>query len=115
MLLAAGSAGVIGALWPVHDLQASMIIVKFYDCWLDALQSPSHALASAQSWLIESSAAEKATYFRNLPRRFEGSIPDAALTELTSQCEKIASGINMEENDRMKLLYNCSSFYYAGL
>ncbi|MDQ3769495.1 MAG: CHAT domain-containing protein, partial [Actinomycetota bacterium] len=51
-LLAAGAAGAIAALWPVHDAATALLMVRLYE-HLDEGIEPPEALRRAQTWLRE--------------------------------------------------------------
>jgi CHAT domain-containing protein len=50
-LIHSGAAGVVGALWPVHDLATAILMIQFYERYLRGSVPPSRALAMAQRWL----------------------------------------------------------------
>ncbi|WP_370167094.1 CHAT domain-containing protein [Marisediminitalea sp.] len=76
-LLAAGCAGVISTLWPVSDLGASLLMIRFYDAWLDEGLSPATALAKSQSWMIRTNLEEKIKYFSDSKfQQWEGKMPE---------------------------------------
>lgn len=49
-LLAAGAAGAIAALWPVHDAATALLMVRLYEHLNDGIEPP-EALRRAQTWL----------------------------------------------------------------
>jgi CHAT domain-containing protein/tetratricopeptide (TPR) repeat protein len=69
--LQAGSAGVTGTLWQVHDVSACLLMTRFYDYLLaGGDQDPVHpatALRYAQLWLARLSAADLDRYYEQHP------------------------------------------------
>lgn len=57
-LLRAGASGVIGALWPVSDKSAALLMLHFYTGWVQLGMEPAAALCSAQSWLRNATSEE---------------------------------------------------------
>src|SRR5208337_495663 len=62
LIMASGSSGVIGTLWPVYDLRATLLMLRFYDFFIDDKNGPIQALSRAQAWLVRSTWQEKAVY-----------------------------------------------------
>jgi tetratricopeptide (TPR) repeat protein len=56
--LQAGSAGVIGTLWPVDDTSTALVMMKFYELHFARTMEPASALRSAQLWLRDAAVAE---------------------------------------------------------
>jgi CHAT domain-containing protein len=50
-LLQAGAAHVLGALWPVNDLSAALLVSRVAEACLDPGADPPAELAAAQRWL----------------------------------------------------------------
>ncbi len=65
-LLQAGVAGVVASLWSVSDLDAMMLMTRFYDNWRSKSMTPVEALRQAQIWLRDSNTEEKHRYFEAL-------------------------------------------------
>lgn len=68
-LLQAGAAGVVATLWPVDDLRAALVMMRFYELLLSAgvpgepePPSPARALREAQRWLRGLTRDEAAAY-----------------------------------------------------
>ncbi|WP_293102665.1 CHAT domain-containing protein [Moorena sp. SIO3I6] len=49
--LVAGSPAVVSSLWKVNDLSTALLMIKFYDNWLNSQMSLAVALNQAQLWL----------------------------------------------------------------
>ncbi len=62
----AGAAGVIGTLWSIDDVAATVLMTRFYELWRGDGQDPVAALASAQRWMRDLSTIERATAFPDL-------------------------------------------------
>ena len=62
----AGAAGVVGALWAVEDLSTMLLMHRFYGNQTGEASTAS-ALAKAQTWLRDATAAELATMFEAPP------------------------------------------------
>jgi tetratricopeptide (TPR) repeat protein len=56
--LQAGSAGVIGTLWPVDDTSTALIMMKFYELYFAKTIEPASALRGAQLWLRDAAVPE---------------------------------------------------------
>ncbi len=50
-LLQAGTAGIIGSLWPVPDAPTMVLMARFYELWHGHHLGPPEALNGAQRWL----------------------------------------------------------------
>jgi CHAT domain-containing protein len=59
LILAGGSAGVVGTLWPVYDMRAALLMLRFYSYLFDEGRGPIQSLSLAQSWLVRSTRLEK--------------------------------------------------------
>ena len=66
-----GVPGVIGSLWPVNDLSTALLMLKFYEYHLGAVEDaddspmpPAAALRSAQLWLRKATNAELMVCFK---------------------------------------------------
>jgi CHAT domain-containing protein len=57
-LLLAGVPGVVATMWPVDDRAAAFFAQRFYEELLDQKRKPAEAVAAAQRWLRDASAAE---------------------------------------------------------
>ncbi|MCW2981239.1 MAG: hypothetical protein JWO14_2966 [Solirubrobacterales bacterium] len=66
-LLAAGSACVVGSLWPVDDTATALLMVKFYDEMVAADLRPPEALRRAQLWLRGLNELEEASFLAEHP------------------------------------------------
>lgn len=62
-LMIAGVDGVVSALWQVEDASSMLLMAQFYNSWIGDGLEPSEALAKAQRWMSETTAAEKEEYF----------------------------------------------------
>jgi len=62
-MLQAGMTGVVASRWPVGDLAAAMLMIRFYDAWLNEGEEPVSALRVAQRWMRDTSNGEKTAYF----------------------------------------------------
>jgi CHAT domain-containing protein len=62
-LLHAGAAGVVGSLWPVGDLQARVLLTRFYELWQGDGLEPAEALRQAQLWMRDSAAGPDAAHW----------------------------------------------------
>ncbi|GAA2692951.1 MULTISPECIES: CHAT domain-containing protein [Actinosynnema] len=60
-LLQAGYAGVLATQWPVRGETAALLTVRFHHLWHVEGHQPAEALRRAQTWLRDTSNAEKAT------------------------------------------------------
>jgi hypothetical protein len=58
-LLQAGVAGVVASQWSVPDWATAMLMTEFYRCWLGEQMEPGAALRAAQTWLRDTTNAEK--------------------------------------------------------
>ncbi|MEU7382355.1 MULTISPECIES: CHAT domain-containing protein [unclassified Streptomyces] len=60
-LLQAGAAGVLASLWEVGDVATAMLMTEFYRLWRHREEpvDPPEALALAQSWMRDTTNAEK--------------------------------------------------------
>lgn len=70
-LLASGCETVIGALWPVDDVAASLVVSKFYEGQMALGLEPPAALRRATRWLRQASRSEilkLATHIDHIPR-----------------------------------------------
>jgi tetratricopeptide (TPR) repeat protein len=56
--LQAGSAGVIGTLWPVDDTSTALVMMKFYELHFAKTMEPAPALRRAQLWLRDATVPE---------------------------------------------------------
>jgi CHAT domain-containing protein len=65
-MLQAGTAGVIGSLWPVLDSRALLLMVSFYEHWRHHGREPADALRAAQNWMRTTSDGEKFDKFDGL-------------------------------------------------
>lgn len=61
--LAAGYAGVVSTLWAVPGLSTGVLMIRFYEEWLDQGREPAAALRAAQDWLRQTTNEEKRRYF----------------------------------------------------
>lgn len=59
-LLQAGAASVIASLWSVPDQATTMLMAEFYRRLCREHQAPALALRDAQTWMRDTSDAEKA-------------------------------------------------------
>jgi len=73
--LQAGVTGVVGTLWPVHDLSTALVMVKFYEFHFhgDNLNEskpmpPAQALRQAQRWVRDATNEELADFFDAYPK-----------------------------------------------
>lgn len=57
-ILQAGAEGVIGTLWPVADVSAFLLLVRFFSLWTEGGGHPAKALTDAQNWLRHATAGE---------------------------------------------------------
>ena len=57
--LQAGSAGVIGSLWPVLDQRSLLLMVSFYEHWRHSELESAAALRAAQTWMRSTTDGEK--------------------------------------------------------
>ena len=70
--LQAGVRGVVGSLWPVHDMSTALLMGMFYRYHLQEGLSPAAALRRAQQWLRESTVDEL-DLVSHLERRYQES------------------------------------------
>ncbi|MGW3347089.1 CHAT domain-containing protein [Nonomuraea rubra] len=56
-LIQIGAAGVVAAQWPIADMAAAVLAVKFYDLW-DHGSHPAPALHRAQRWLRDAGRSD---------------------------------------------------------
>jgi CHAT domain-containing protein len=65
-----GAAAVLGTLWPVNDLAATLLIARFYELHRSGRQKlpPATALRQAQLWLRESSRSALTAYVERAAR-----------------------------------------------
>jgi CHAT domain-containing protein/tetratricopeptide (TPR) repeat protein len=97
VMLAAGSAGAVVSLWPVHSLATAMLMAGFYERLCTYGDDSAEALRHAQCWLRDLTAVGEAEFLssrpaladefrrhaaaRDLPgRRSTGSAPHQATT-----------------------------------
>lgn len=71
-LLAIGCAGVIASFWQVGDLPTSLLIARFYECWIAEGMPPPAALPAAQLWLRSQTARELRSFVSSLESRMPG-------------------------------------------
>lgn len=116
--MASGNAGVIGTLWPVRDLAASVLMIRFYGYWLDERNTPAHALAKAQVWLARSRNEEMAAYVNasNI-QRYEEVLPKDEFTRLAAHCDQLQSALKRRRrsNDSIGAIVDWAAFYLSGL
>ncbi len=62
VFLAAGCQSVVGTLWPVEDLSAALIMLRFYYLWRHEHVPAPVALARAQHWLRTTSDRDKCRF-----------------------------------------------------
>jgi CHAT domain-containing protein len=60
--LAAGSASVVAALWPVDDIATALLMVKFHELLVGHPDQPVQALRGAQLWLRDLTEAEEGAF-----------------------------------------------------
>jgi len=77
--LQAGSAGVIGSLWPVDDTSTALIMMKFYDFYLAKNLEPALALRRAQLWLREASRPQIEAFLTEMVQSARLSSPQASM------------------------------------
>lgn len=66
-LLLAGSAAVVGTLWPIDDHSTGLLMTRFYELWLGEARSFASALRLAQLWLRDLSRSDALEYIRTHP------------------------------------------------
>jgi CHAT domain-containing protein len=66
--LQAGSAGVIGTLWPVDDTSTALIMMKFYELHFAKNVEPAAALRGAQLWLRGATVPEIQAFLAEMVR-----------------------------------------------
>src|SRR5262245_17425221 len=66
--LQAGSAGVIGTLWPVDDTSTALIMMKFYELYFAKSTEPASALRGAQLWLRDAQLPEIDAFLAQMVR-----------------------------------------------
>src|SRR5262245_29516847 len=66
--LQAGSAGVIGTLWPVDDTSTALIMMKFYEFYFAKAIEPASALRGAQLWLRDAAVPEIDAFLTQMVR-----------------------------------------------
>jgi CHAT domain-containing protein len=83
ILLGCGFAGAVGSLWEVDDVSSALVMIRFYEEWLDNGKHPSAALRAAQSWLSSASRSELGEYLspEQLPW-YHNRLPPTAREEL---------------------------------
>lgn len=81
-VMASGTPGVIGALWPVNDLSTALLMARFYLYHLsgdpdaeekDGPMEPWRALGRAQRWLSKLTAGELGTILHAAPELLESA------------------------------------------
>jgi CHAT domain-containing protein/tetratricopeptide (TPR) repeat protein len=77
--LQAGSAGVIGSLWPVDDTSTALIMMKFYDFYLAKNLEPALALRRAQLWLREATRPQIDAFLTELVQSARLSLSQESL------------------------------------
>jgi CHAT domain-containing protein/tetratricopeptide (TPR) repeat protein len=77
-LLQAHVAGVVAALWSVHDDAAAMLMAEFYRGWQQERLTPAAALAAAQRWLRDTTNGQKKCHFEAAPDGPGSWLPAAA-------------------------------------
>jgi CHAT domain-containing protein len=74
-LTEAGAAAVIGSLWWVPDVATTLVMSVFYQLWREEGRSPADALRRAQQWVRDSTNADKATRFPDIPEVARPDLP----------------------------------------
>jgi len=77
--LQAGSAGVIGSLWPVDDTSTALIMMKFYDFYLAKNLEPALAVRRAQLWLREATRPQIDAFLTEMVQSARLSSPQASM------------------------------------
>jgi tetratricopeptide (TPR) repeat protein len=70
--LRAGAAGVVSTLWAVQDLASALLVVRFYELWIEHRQEPAAATRAAQRWLRDTTNAQKAAWCEGWLPEFSG-------------------------------------------
>lgn len=82
--LEAGVPGVVGTLWPVDDIAATLLMVRFYHLLLQGPLEPAEALRKAQLWLRELTALELEMQLQHTPDL--SRLPATAAAAVRSVC-----------------------------
>lgn len=88
--MTAGAAGVIGTLWQVSEISTSILMIKFYDLWLNKKEKPYRALHLAKLWLRDSEVNDFISYLKSLldkSNKAEKSVKKVLQTFLESNPE----------------------------
>jgi CHAT domain-containing protein len=114
LIMACGSSGVIGTLWPVYDFQATLLMLRFYDFWIDEKIGPIRSLAWAQSWLTSSSRQQKVAYLEEGELRMKErgylNVPGKRFAELIDALLQTD-----EKLDYFLNLQTSAAYVFAGL
>jgi len=62
-LLQAGVAGVVASLWLVSDLSTALLLIRFYENFMNQPNNTARALNEAQNWLRQLTRADAETFF----------------------------------------------------
>ncbi len=109
-LLYAGAPGVIASLWAVEEEPTVYLMLRFYNLWTVDGESPATALASAQSWLRETTNREKFDYLEELRTNERWCLPREVLDVLQTELRLRHGGHRDFEH-----LHFWGAFFYVGL
>ncbi|MBW2663077.1 MAG: CHAT domain-containing protein [Deltaproteobacteria bacterium] len=83
-ILQAGAQGVIGTLWPVADVSAFLLLVRFFSLWPEGGGHPAKALTDAQDWLRQVTVRELGDFVTMLKKRTDTDIKLPTFDKWTS-------------------------------
>lgn len=61
-----GVPGVVGSLWGVPDIGATVLVTRFYQLWRDEGREPAEALRRAQQWVRDTTEEEQRAAFPDI-------------------------------------------------
>jgi len=80
--LGAGFRRVISAGWPVFDVVAALVMLRYHELRADSTTAPAHALNEAQRWVKVLTFQQAASYLEDLADKArQRGLPDARLTD----------------------------------
>jgi CHAT domain-containing protein len=116
--LYAGFPGVIASQWAVSEISTGMLIIRFYEEWLDRGHAPARALRLAQRWLRYTTNGEKAEYFAesSLPAYAQG-LPEQTRDRVRSAWSRFYVSVASRPSNARQFEhpYFWAGFYYAGV
>jgi len=118
LLVAAGNAGVLATLWPIYDLTATLLTIRFYDCWLDDKLAPVLALARAQEWLVDSGKLGNLDYLNEIRARVEKcSVPELFRSEVLRDVDQLILKLQDTSASDLRCMAICTAtaFFLTGI